>query len=106
MTETAHAAGEQVTQPGLLATLFPFVLLIAAIYFILIRPQQKRNKQHREMLTALKKGDEIVTIGGAIGEVIKISEDHVVVRLTDGVDVPFQKHAVQTVLPKGTVASI
>ena len=105
MFETAYAAGEAAA-PSIWATLLPFVLLIAAIYLILIRPQQKRNKQHRNMLAALQKGDEIVTIGGIVGRITRITDDHVIISVADGVDIPFQKHAIQTVLPKGTVESV
>lgn len=101
MNETA-AGGD----PGLLPTLFPILLLVAVIYFIMIRPQQKRNKQHRQMLGELKKGDEIVTIGGVIGRVTRIADEHVIVAINDSSEVPFQKQAIQSVLPKGTIENI
>jgi preprotein translocase subunit YajC len=104
MFETAYAAEQ--AAPDLWATLLPFALLIVAIYFILLRPQQKRNKQHREMLAALQKGDEIVTIGGIVGSIARITDDHVIVTISGNVEVPLQKHAVQTVLPKGTIGHI
>jgi len=103
--ETAFAQDPAGTA-SLWATLLPFMLLIAAMYFILIRPQSKRNKQHREMLAKLQKGDEIVTIGGAVGTIARIADDHVIVKVGGDVEIAFQKHAIQTVLPKGTLENI
>ncbi len=103
MNETAQAASGD---PGLLPTLFPIFLLVAVIYFIMIRPQQKRNKQHRQMLGELQKGDEIVTIGGMVGRVTRIADEHVTVCISGNTEVSFQKQAIQSVLPKGTIDSI
>lgn len=81
--ETAPAAGaaaEQASGPmGLLASLLPFVLMIAIFYFILIRPQKKKEKENKEMLAALKVGDKITTIGGIVGTIAKIKDEKVMV---------------------------
>ncbi len=70
-------------QGNLLASLFPLLLLFAIFYFLVIRPQQKQAKQHKEMIASLKKGDRIVTTGGLIAEVVKPEEDFIKVKLND-----------------------
>jgi|SRR5690554_3939556 len=83
------------------ALLFPIVL-IAIFYFLLIRPQQKRAKEHRQMVEALAKGDEIVTQGGLLGRVLEVGDSFATVELAEGVQVRLQKTAVASVMPKGT----
>ncbi len=75
-------------------------------YFLLIRPQQKRVKQHKELVGGLQKGDEIVTNGGLIGRISKVKDDYLVVELAEATEVKLQKAAVAQILPKGTVKSI
>jgi preprotein translocase subunit YajC len=70
-------------QGNILASLFPLLILFAIFYFLVIRPQQKQAKQHKEMVASLKKGDKIVTTGGLIGEVVKSEEDFIKVKLND-----------------------
>jgi len=70
-------------QGNILASLFPLLILFAIFYFLVIRPQQKQAKQHKEMVASLKKGDKIVTTGGLIGEVVKREEDFIKVKLND-----------------------
>ena len=70
-------------QGNILAPLFPLLILFAIFYFLVIRPQQKQAKQHKEMVASLKKGDKIVTTGGLIGEVVKSEEDFIKVKLND-----------------------
>ena len=87
-------AAEQVQQPGILASLMPLIILFAIFYFLVILPQQRANKKHKEMVEALKKGDKIVTTGGIIAEVIKNEEDFLKVKLNDSVEVKLTKDAV------------
>jgi preprotein translocase subunit YajC len=87
---------------GLSALLFP-VALIVVFYFLLIRPQQKKQKEHRQMVEALAVGDEVITGGGVLGKVTEIGEQFMTVEIADGVSVKVQRHTVATVLPKGTI---
>lgn len=86
------------------------LIMIAAIfvlfYFMLIRPQNKRAKEHRGMVEQLKKGDEIVTSGGILAKVVSLDEQYMKVSLADGVEINIQRSAVSAVLPKGTLKSI
>ena len=82
------------------------IAVCVVFYFLLLRPQQKRAKEQRIMLAALQKGDEIITIGGELGRVSKVSENYVSLEIAENVTVLIQKSAVQTVLPKGTIKSI
>ncbi len=86
------------------------LIMIAAIfvlfYFMLIRPQNKRAKEHRELISRLKKGDEIVTSGGILAKVVSLDEQYVKISLAEGVEINIQKGAVVAVLPKGTLKSL
>jgi preprotein translocase subunit YajC len=82
------------------------VVMVVVFYFLLIRPQQKRAKEHRQMLTSLAKGDEVVTNGGLVGKVREIGENLLVVEISERVEVRIQKSAVSSVLPKGTMTSL
>ena len=86
-----------------LMSMLPLVLMFVVLYFVMIRPQMKKQKEHRAMIDALAKGDEIVTAGGMIAKVTKLGESYVSVELTQGVEVQMQRSAVVQVLPKGTV---
>lgn len=92
--------------PNPLFQFAPLVILIVIFYFMLIRPQMKRNKEHRQMLASLAKGDEAVTSGGLAGRVVNISEAYVSLEVADGVAVKVQKSAVTAVLPKGTLKNL
>ncbi|KTD66432.1 preprotein translocase subunit YajC [Legionella shakespearei] len=86
------------------------LIMIAAIfvlfYFMLIRPQNKRAKEHRELLSRLKKGDEVITSGGMLAKVVNLDEQYIKVSPAEGVEILLQKGAVTTVLPKGTLKSL
>lgn len=82
---------------GLMAVMF------IAFYFLLIRPQSKRAKEHKALIAALGKGDEVVTAAGMMGRITKVQDNSVMVEVARGVEIQFQRHAIQTVLPKGTV---
>ena len=99
MAQQAGAPGG--AEMGLMNLLFP-IILIAAFYFLLIRPQTKRAKEHKQMVDALKKGDEIVTGGGLLGRIIEVGENFVQVEIAEGVQVKVQKQAVGSLMPKGT----
>jgi preprotein translocase subunit YajC len=99
--QTAAAPGQSSPLMGLL---FPVVLL-GAMFFLMIWPQMKRQKEHRQMLEKLGKGDEIITNGGIAGRVEGIGENFVEVEIADGVKVKLQKSAIAAVLPKGTLKS-
>ena len=89
---------------GLSALLFP-IGLIVVFYFLLIRPQQKKQKEHRQMVETLGTGDEVVTGGGVIGKVTEVGDQFLTVEIADRVQVKVQRHTVAAVLPKGTVKS-
>lgn len=101
----AQAAAGGDTQSTLLGML-PLVLMFVVLYFVMIRPQMKRQKEHKAMVSALAKGDEVVTAGGFLGKVSKIGEIYVGVELADGMEVQMQRTAVVQVLPKGTIKSV
>lgn len=102
----AHAQAQAAAPAGggMMGLLFP-VILIAIMYFLMIRPQMKRAKEHRAMVDALGKGDEIITNGGLAGVITQVGESFVTVEIAEGVRVRVQKGAVGNVLPKGTLKS-
>lgn len=85
--------------------MLPLVLLFVLLYFLMIRPQAKKQKEHKTMLEALQKGDEVVAGGGVLGKVIHVGDQFVTIEISSGTEVLVQKPAVQTVLPKGTLKS-
>jgi preprotein translocase subunit YajC len=97
----AQAAGG--AQPNALMQLLPLVLIFVVFYFLLIRPQAKRAKEHKAMVAALAVGDEVVTSGGLLGRITETGEQFLTVEIADGVRVKVQRHTVSTVLPKGTL---
>ncbi|MBP6627747.1 MAG: preprotein translocase subunit YajC [Arenimonas sp.] len=98
----AQAATGGSTQDTLMSML-PLVLMFVVLYFVMIRPQMKRAKEHKAMIEALAKGDEVVTAGGFLAKVSKVGETYVGVELADGMEVQMQRTAVVQVLPKGTI---
>lgn len=93
-------------QPGLdWISLMPLVLMFVLLYFLMIRPQMKRGKEHKTMVEALQKGDEVVTGGGVLGRVTKVGDNYVSLEIAANVEVQVQKPAIQTLLPKGTIKS-
>ena len=83
--------------------MLPLVLMFVVLYFVMIRPQMKRQKEHKAMIDALAKGDEVATAGGLLGKVSKVGEQNIGIELAPGVEVQLQRHAVVQVLPKGTL---
>lgn len=80
-----------------------FVGMIVIFYFLLIRPQQKRAKDHRKMVDAIGKGDEVVTNGGVLGKIIDVTEQYITLEIAEGVHIKLQRQAIATVLPKGSL---
>ncbi len=85
---------------------FMLIALFAVFYFLLIRPQQKRQKEHKSMVETLSKGDEVVTNGGLLGKVTKVGDSFVTVEVADGLQVRIQRMAVASLMPKGTIKSV
>ncbi len=88
-----------------LVSLLPMLLIFVVFYFLLIRPQQKRQKEHRGMVANLGKGDEVLSNGGLLGKVTKVGENYITVELGEGMSVKMQAAAIAQVLPKGTIKS-
>ncbi len=81
----------------------PMIIIFVAFYFLLIRPQQKRQKAHTELVSALSVGDEVITAGGMLGKVTAVSEHYATLSIADNVEVKVQKATVSAVVPKGTI---
>ena len=101
--QTAPAAAAEGGFMGSLTGMLPLVLMFVVLYFVMIRPQMKRQKEHRSMIDALAKGDEVVTSGGLLGKVARLGEGFVHLEVAEGVEVQIQRSAVAQVLPKGTL---
>jgi preprotein translocase subunit YajC len=102
MAQTAPAAAGGDMQSSLMGML-PLVLMFVVLYFVMIRPQMKKAKEHKAMVDALAKGDEVVTQGGLLGKVSKLGDSFLGIELATGVEVQMQRSAVIQVLPKGTI---
>ena len=83
--------------------MLPLVLMFVVLYFVMIRPQMKKQKEHRAMIDALAKGDEVVTAGGVLGKVSKLGESFVSLEIANAVEIQIQRSAVVQVLPKGSI---
>ncbi|HHH48055.1 MAG TPA: preprotein translocase subunit YajC [Gammaproteobacteria bacterium] len=105
LAEGAAAAPAAGSAEGSLMGLLPLVLIFVLFYFMLIRPQAKRAKEHKNMVAALAKGDEIVTQGGLLGKITEVDDSFLSVQIADGVEVKVQRQAVSTLVPKGTIKS-
>ncbi len=101
--QTAPAAATGGDMMSTLTGMLPLVLMFVVLYFIMIRPQMKRQKEHRAMVQALAKGDEVVVGGGMLGRVTRLSEQYLHVEIASGVEVQVQRAAVVQVLPKGSI---
>lgn len=102
----AFAEGAPAVGPGAGFDWILIVGMVVIFYFFLIRPQSKRAKEHRELVSALAKGDEVVTTGGILGKVNKVTDDYVVIEIAANMEIKVQKHAISATLPKGTIKSI
>lgn len=101
--QTAPAAGGDMQSS--LMSMLPLVLMFVVLYFVMIRPQMKKAKEHKAMIEALAKGDEVVTGGGLLGKVSRMGDAFITVEVATGVEVQVQRAAVVQVLPKGTLKS-
>lgn len=101
--QTAPAAAAGGDMQSTLMSMLPLLLMFVVLYFVMIRPQMKKQKEHRAMIDALAKGDEVVTAGGFLGKVSKLGDAYVGIELANGVEVQMQRSAVIQVLPKGTL---
>jgi preprotein translocase subunit YajC len=100
----AYAAGA--TTGGDLMSFLPLIVIFVLFFFMIIRPQMKAAKAQREMIAALQKGDEVVTSGGIVGKVTKVTESFVSIEIAANTEITVQKQAVQSALPKGTIKSL
>ncbi len=98
----AQAEGQQ---SSTLELILPLLLMFGIFYFLLIRPQQKKAKEHKNMVEALGKGDEIITSGGLLAKIVDIDDNFLTCKISDNVDVKIQRHAITSILPKGTIKS-
>ena len=107
LISTAYAQTAPATAGGDLSSsllsMLPLVLMLVVLYFVMIRPQMKRQKEHRAMIDALAQGDEVATAGGLMGKVTQISESTLTLEVASGVEVKLQRSAVVQVLPKGSL---
>lgn len=94
------------TPPNPIMQFLPLIVLVVLFYFMLIRPQMKRSREHRDMLGAMAKGDEVVTAGGIAGKVVNITDAYITVEIADNVAVKVQKASITSVLPKGTLKAL
>lgn len=101
--QTAPAAAGGSDIQSSLMSMLPLVLMFVVLYFVMIRPQMKRQKEHRSMIEALAKGDEVATSGGVLGKVTRLGDAYLGVEIANGIEVTLQRSAVVQVLPKGTI---
>jgi len=106
MIGTAHAqaAGQAMGGESLMSML-PIILMFVILYFLMIRPQMKKAKEHKTMLDGLQKGDEVIAVG-ILGKISKLNENYVSLEIADNVTIQVQKQAVTTLLPKGTIKDV
>ncbi|MDX1490653.1 MAG: preprotein translocase subunit YajC [Pseudohongiellaceae bacterium] len=106
LISAAHAQDAAAQQPGAMFNLFFIGGMIVLFYFILWRPQSKRAKEHKELVGGLAKGDEVLTSGGILGKVTKLTDEYVTIQVAEGVELSMQKASIAAALPKGTIKSI
>jgi preprotein translocase subunit YajC len=103
----AYAQAAGASTPGSeIMTFLPMIAIFVVFYFLLIRPQQKRAKETKAMLSALQKGDEVVTAGGIVGKIAKLDEQYAVVEIAPNVTISVQRGAISQLLPKGTIKAL
>lgn len=108
--DTAGIVLAQAAEGNPLMSMLPIILMFVILYFLMIRPQMKRQKEHRNLIAALAKGDEVVTAGGMLGKVSKVTDSYITIEVAELADKPvevtLQKASVTTVLPKGTIKAL
>jgi preprotein translocase subunit YajC len=102
----SNAWAQDAGEPSVLISFLPLILIFVIFYFLLIRPQTKRAKEHRKMVSELKNGDEVITGGGIVGRITEAGEQFLKVEVADGVTLKIQRQTVAHVLPKGTFKSL
>jgi preprotein translocase subunit YajC len=102
----AQAASGAADPTGGLMGLLPIILMFVVLWFLMIRPQMKKAKEHKALIDALTKGDEVVTQGGVAGRIVRIGDNFVTVELAPNVEVAVQRQAIANVLPKGTLKAL
>lgn len=105
MISLAHAA-DAPQQPDPLMSFLPLIVIFVLFWFMIIRPQMKRAKEQKKMQETLQKGDEVITSGGQLGKVAKITDQYVTLDIGGGTESVFQRATIQTVLPKGTIKDL
>ena len=103
ISEAIADAGAAAQSPDPLASLILPIGLVVLFYFFLIRPQSKRQKEHRQMVNDLQKGEEVITSGGILGKITDVNDDFITLEIAKDVSLSIQKNAVQTIMPKGTI---
>ncbi len=106
LIEDAWAQGQAAQPEASIMGFLPLILLIVIFYFLLIRPQAKRQKEHRAMIEALGSGDEVITGGGLLGKIKEVGDQYVTVEFADNVTMKVQKNTIAAVVPKGTFKSV
>ena len=101
--QAAPAAGDAA---GGLMGMLPILLMFVVLWFLMIRPQMKKAKEHKSMVEAMQKGDEVLTNGGIAGRITKVGETYIAVEIADNVEISLQKNAVTAILPKGTLKTL
>lgn len=103
-----NEAWAQAAAPGGadIMSMLPIILMFVVLYFVMIRPQMKRAKEHKVMVEALQKGDEVIAAGGLVGRITKITDNYVTLEVADKVEIRVQRPAIQLALPKGTIKGI
>ena len=102
----AYAQGAAGGAEGQLLGFLPIILMFVVLYFLMIRPQMKRQKEHKSMIEAISKGDEVITAGGILGTVVKVADVYVTLAIAGNTEVVVQKSSVATLLPKGTIKTL
>ena len=102
----SNAYAADPAQPDPIMSFLPLIILFVLFYFLIIRPQMKRAKDTKKMQEAIQKGDEVITMGGQLGKVVKISDQYITLDIGGGTESVFQRGAVQSVLPKGTIKDL
>ncbi len=102
----AQTAGSAGGAGGRLLGLLPIILMFVVLYFLMIRPQMKRQKEQKAMIDALGKGDEVVSAGGVVGRVTKVGDAYITIEIAEGTEIIMQKAAVTLLLPKGTIKTL
>jgi preprotein translocase subunit YajC len=102
----AQTAGSAGGAGGGLLGLLPIILMFVVLYFLMIRPQMKRQKEQKAMIDALGKGDEVVSAGGVVGRVTKVGDAYITIEIAECTEIIMQKAAVTLLLPKGTIKTL